>query len=106
MGYMNANKYLFNGTNYEDLPRETKIKLLEHLSKRHDMEGKPQCPHPEFDKKHLFTQKKMVVGTGVSHHEVSHDYKNLGYLHKDGRLEKYCEQDGPHDFTNMPTIFR
>ena len=87
---MNANKYLFNGTNYEDLPKETKIKLLEHLSTQDEMSKKPQCAHPVFDKKHLFSQKKLVLGVGASHHEVSQDYKNLGYLHKDNRREKYC----------------
>ena len=48
----------------------------------------------------------MVLGSGKNHHEVSPEYKDLGFLHKDGRDEKYCEQDGVHDFTNMPTIFR
>jgi len=46
------------------------------------------------------------LGTGHNHHEVSHDFKNLGFLHQDGRTEKFPAQDGLHDFTNMPTIFK
>ena len=99
---------MFNGVNYEDLPKETKIKLLEQLTRNHDLVAnqKPAHPHRDFDAKHIFSQKKMVLGSGHNHHEVSPEYKDLGFLHKDGRIEKYCEQDGVHDFTNMPTIFR
>lgn len=107
-GYMNASKYLPNGMNYDDLPKETKIKLLEELSHKRDKIASEiqQHPHRDFDTKHVFSKKKLVLGSGRNHHEVSPEYKDLGFLHKDGRFEKYCEQDGVHDFTNMPTIFR
>ena len=35
-GFQNASKYLPNGMNYDDLPKETKIKLLEELSRKRD----------------------------------------------------------------------
>jgi hypothetical protein len=75
------------------------------MTRTHDLVAnqKPAHPHRDFDAKHVFTQKKR---SGQNHHEVSPEYKDLGFLHKDGRLETYCEQDGVHDFTNMPTIFR
>ena len=89
---MNASKYLPNGMNYEDLPKETKIKLLEELSHKRDkiVTEIVQHPHRDFDSKHVFSKKKLVLGCGRNHHEVSPEYKDLGILHTDGRVEKYC----------------
>ena len=77
--------------NYDDLPKETKIKLLEELSqKRGQISTQIDQQHRDFDAKHVFTKKKLVMGSGRNHHEVSPEYKDLGILHKDGRLENYC----------------
>ena len=43
-----------------------------------------------FDKKEANTMKKLKRGTGINHHDVSQEFKELGYLHKDGRLINYC----------------
>jgi len=69
--------------NYEDLPKETKIKLLEELSRKRDKITEDMSPHPhrDFDSKHIFSKKKLVMGSGRNHHEVSPEYKDLGFLH-------------------------
>ena len=93
MGYMHGQNYLNNGLNYSDLPRETKIKLLEYLTSHHEFcHNVPTAhPHKDFDKKAMRSHKKVIMECGHNHHEVSPEYKQLGFLHADGRLEKWMD---------------
>ena len=88
------------------MPKEEKLRLLEEVVAHEEYMNKPMGAHRTIDKKDLYTIKRIKLGIGVNHHDISPEFKELGYLSAHGRQVPYEVQDGAIDFCSMPTIFR
>jgi hypothetical protein len=78
-----ASKLVYGGKKYEDLKPIQQIKLFENLNNSSNFLSHRHASILDNDRKALFTKKKM--GLNSTAHEVSQEFRDLGYMTKNGR---------------------
>ena len=59
------------------------------MKRQESYENAPMGTHKTIDKKDLFTKKKLKRGIGNNHHDISPEFRDLGYLSALNRTINY-----------------
>lgn len=78
-----ASQLIFGGKKYEDLKPSQQVKLFESLNNSSNFLTHQHNSIIDNDRKFMLTKKKM--GLNQNAHEVSQEFKDLGYMTKNGR---------------------